>query len=176
MVIKTITEEADVGLVSKSTEETVNKIEGYNDKRETENIENDEVVVGSMDIEKWYQRTIPKPSAKVVRKMVEESKVIFAGVKYDKVSTFLGEELTLDELKAEEFEEVAYIKQKLKRNLKRNLNPNLKMMNLVRMKLMTIQFQVSKMLGMLLQKKKIMTKHPKVSTVLTMWLKKIMNK
>ena len=123
MVIKTITEEADVGLVSKSTEETVNKIEGYNDKREAENKENHEIVVGSMDIEKWYQRTIPKPSAKVVRKMAEESKVIFAGVRYDKVSRFLGEELTLDEIKTEGFEEIVYIRKKTERKSKKKAEP-----------------------------------------------------
>ena len=33
IVIKTVAEEADIGLVSYSTEETINKIESYNEKR-----------------------------------------------------------------------------------------------------------------------------------------------
>ena len=58
--------------------------------------------------------------------MVEESKVIFAGVKYDKVSRFLGEELTLDEIKAEGFEEIAYIRKKSERKSKKKSEPKLK--------------------------------------------------
>ena len=84
MVIKVVEDEADIGLVSKSTEETINKIEVYNQKREENIKEGEEIVIGSMDIEKWYPRTIPKPSAKVIRTMVEESKVVFEGVDYEK--------------------------------------------------------------------------------------------
>ena len=32
----------------------------------------------------WYPRTIPKPIAKVVGRMVEEYEVVFEGVDYDK--------------------------------------------------------------------------------------------
>ena len=63
-----------------------------------------------MDIEKWYPRTIPKPSAGRVRKMVEQSEVIFEGVEYDKASRFLGEYLSINEIKSEGFEQIVYIK------------------------------------------------------------------
>ena len=72
-----------------------------------------------MDIEKWYPRTIPKPSAKVIRTMVEESKVVFVGVDYDKISRYLGEFLDKDEIKSEKLEEIVYTKKKVKRNRKK---------------------------------------------------------
>ena len=116
VVIKTVAEEADTGLVSKSTDETINKIEVYNDKRKEINEEDDEIVVGSMDIEKWYPRTIPKPSAKVVGRMVEEYEVVFEGVDYDKVGRYLGEFLDKDEIKSAGFEEIIFRRRRYKEN------------------------------------------------------------
>ena len=67
-----------VGSVSKSTEETLTKIEGYTEKRNNIKKENDEIVVVLMDM--WYPRAIPNPIAKGIRTMVEESNIIFKGI------------------------------------------------------------------------------------------------
>jgi len=60
MIVRKVAEVADVGHVAKSTEETINKIENYNKNREILNVNNVvknlKVVVGSMDIIKWYPR------------------------------------------------------------------------------------------------------------------------
>ena len=120
VVIKTIAEEADTGLVSKSTEETINKIEVYNDKRKEINEEDDEIVVGSMDIEKWYPNTMAVPSAKEIRTMVEESDLEFKGIDYDVVSRYLGEFLTIEEIVEEKMEEILYIKKEETRKKKKS--------------------------------------------------------
>ena len=72
-----------------------------------------------MDIEKWYPRTIPKPSAKVIGQMVEESEVVFEGVDYDKVGRYLGEFLDKDEIKSAGLEEIVYTKKKVQRKQKK---------------------------------------------------------
>ena len=77
IIIRTVADEADTGLVSKSTEETLAKVEKYNKERDEANADEEKVIVGSLDIDKWYPNTIAEPSAKVIRKMVEESKVDF---------------------------------------------------------------------------------------------------
>jgi hypothetical protein len=51
--------------------------------------------------------------------MVEESKVVFEGVDYDKISRYLGEFLDEDAIKAEGLEEIVYTKKKVKRKQKR---------------------------------------------------------
>ena len=71
-----------------------------------------------MDIDKWYPSTIPAPSAKGIRDMFEESKLEFGGINYDKVSRYLGEYLTEDEIKQEEMEEIVYIKIKKVKKVK----------------------------------------------------------
>ena len=51
--------------------------------------------------------------------MVEESKVVFVGVDYDKISRYLGEFLDKDEIKSEKLDEIVYTKKKVKRNRKK---------------------------------------------------------
>ena len=68
MMVRALANECDVGQVSKSTEETIFKLEDYNAKRENLNANNvvklSKVIIGSRDIDKWYPSTIPAPSAK----------------------------------------------------------------------------------------------------------------
>ena len=74
------------------------------------------VIVGSMDIDKWYHSTIPAPSAKEVGEMYVNSNVEIETITYDKVSKYLGEHLTEKEIKDERMEEIIYIKVKLRNN------------------------------------------------------------
>ena len=75
-----------------------------------ENIKTKNVIIGSMDIEKWYPNTMAVPSAKEIRTMVEESDLEFKGIDYDVVSRYLGEFLTIEEIVEEKMEEILYIK------------------------------------------------------------------
>ena len=74
------------------------------------------VIVGSMDIDKWYPSTIPAPSAKEVGEMYVNSNVEIETITYDKVSKYLGEHLTEKEIKDEGMEEIVYIKVKKTKN------------------------------------------------------------
>ena len=47
-------DEGDIGHVSKSTEETVAKIEEYNNDRSKLNPSGKKVIIGSIDVMKWY--------------------------------------------------------------------------------------------------------------------------
>ena len=98
MIIRRVADAADEGHASKSTEETIAKIEEYNKSRDTLIGDNKNVVVGSMDVKKWYQSMIAEPSAKEIREMVEESEIDFKGFDYDVVSQYLGEYLTNEEI------------------------------------------------------------------------------
>ena len=92
--------------MSKSTEETIAKIEEYNKNRNALNANSDNVIVGSMDIKKWYPTMIAEPSAKEIREMVEESEIEFEGFDMDVVSQYLGEYLTNEEIISEGMEEI----------------------------------------------------------------------
>ena len=94
LIVRKVADEADIGHVSKSTEETVAKIEEYNKDRSSLNPRGKKVIIGSMDVIKWYPNTKAEPSAKVIRSMVEESEIDFEGFDIDVVSQYLGEYLT----------------------------------------------------------------------------------
>ena len=111
-IVRAVEDEADVGFVSKSTEETIHKIENYNKTRNVVLKEGDKIIVGSMDLVKWYPTMVPESNAKTVRKMVEESEIEFKGIDYDDVAKFLGETLTKEKIIEEGLEELVYIKKK----------------------------------------------------------------
>ena len=115
-VVKTIAEEADTGFVSKSTEETISKIEEYNKSRNDLPKPKEKVIVFSMDIVKWYPEMVPESNAKTVRRMYEEGDIKFKGVEYEEVSKFLGDCLTREEIIEEGFEDILYIKEKKMEN------------------------------------------------------------
>jgi hypothetical protein len=106
MIIRKVADAADEGYASKSTEETIAKIEEYNKNRDALIGDNKNVVIGSMDVEKWYPSMIAEPSAKEVREMVEESAIDFKGFDYDVVSQYLGEYLTMEEIIKEGMEDI----------------------------------------------------------------------
>ena len=82
---------------------------------------NSKVIRGSMDIDKWYPSQIPGPSAKSIGDMFEESRVEFEGIKYYKVSIYLGEFLTEEEIKQEGIEELLYMKIKKVKKIKQKI-------------------------------------------------------
>ena len=120
LIVRAIADEYDEGLVSKSTEETISKVENYNSRRESLNVncvqKKSKVIIGSMDIDKWYPSTKPAPSAKNIRNMYEKSKVEFTGINYDRVSRYLGEFLTEEEVKEEGIEDLVYRRTKKVKN------------------------------------------------------------
>ena len=107
--VRKIADIADTGLVSKSTEEVLNKIESYN-KRRFERIPGlRRLIIGSMDIEKYYPSILSEQSAKIIRRMWEESELSIE-MDVDKLSEYLGRHLKKDEIIEEEFEETLYTK------------------------------------------------------------------
>ena len=74
-----------------------------------------------MDIEKWYNNTLVKPSAKVIRQMIVDSCIEFQGIGYDAISLHLGESMTNDEIVQEHFEEIVYVGNK---NFKKKKSKN----------------------------------------------------
>jgi hypothetical protein len=109
-IVRAIADNHDTGNVSKSTEETISKLEEYNKNLENLNVDNvqkkPKIIIGSMDIDKWYPNTQPDPSAKGKREMYENSEQEIAAMDYDKVSQYLGEFITEDEIKEEDMEEI----------------------------------------------------------------------
>ena len=73
-----------------------------------------------MDIEKWYNNTLAKPSAKVIRQMIIDFRGEFDGITYDAVARHLGESLTIEEILNENLEEIVYIRKKDVRNVTTN--------------------------------------------------------
>ena len=119
-IVRKIADTADVGLVAKSTEEVLNKIETYN-KRRFEKIPGlKKLIIASMDIEKFYPSIISEKSAKIIRKMWEESEISVEGIDFDKLSEYLGKHLKKEEIIAEQFEDILYTR-KVKERKKRKV-------------------------------------------------------
>ena len=86
IIVRKIADNADVGLVAKSTEEVINKIEAFNKRRFENNLGNKKLIIASMDIEKFYNNLISEKSAKIIRKMWEESELVIEGIDTDNSS------------------------------------------------------------------------------------------
>ena len=69
-IIKRVAEDADNDTVCKSTEELLSIFEAYNKDRVKEGFHQKKMILGSMDIEKWYPSTLIKPSAEVMKNMI----------------------------------------------------------------------------------------------------------
>ena len=119
IIIRKVADAADEGYASKSTEETIPKIEEYNKNRDALIGDNKNVLIGSMDVEKWYPSMIAEPSAKEIREMVEESEIDFKGFDYDVVSQYLGEYLTMEEIIKEGMEDMLYIRKEKQKKEKK---------------------------------------------------------
>lgn len=107
------------------------KIEEYNKHRKDLNKDDKNVVVGSMDIVKWYPSMIAEPSAREIRNMLEKSEIEFKAFDFDITSKFLGEHLSKVEIIEEGMEEILYLKKEKatklkKKNIVKNVNKNQK--------------------------------------------------
>ena len=68
-IVRKIADNADIGLVSKSTEEVLNKFELFNSRRLETNFGLRKLIIASMDIEKFYTNILSAESAKIIRKI-----------------------------------------------------------------------------------------------------------
>ena len=69
LIVRKIADNADSGLVSKSTEEVLNKIERYNRERFEKNPGLKKLIIASMDIEKFFPSILSRNSARIIRQM-----------------------------------------------------------------------------------------------------------
>ena len=91
--MRKVADNADIGLVAKSTEEVLNKIEVFNKKRLDIKPTLKRLIIASMDIEKYYPSILSAKSAKIIRMMWEESDLSIDGVDFDQLSRYLGNQL-----------------------------------------------------------------------------------
>ena len=117
-VIIKVAEDFDSDNVCKSTEELLSRFEAYNKDREKNGYHKVKMILGSMDIEKWYPSMLTRPSAKEIKDMIVESGLEFVELDYDAISRYLGEQMTKEEIVDEKFEEIVYKKNKNKQKKK----------------------------------------------------------
>ena len=106
-------------MVARSTEEVLNKFEKYNKERFEKNPGLKKLIIASMDIEKFYPSILSQKSARIIRKMWEESELSIEGVDINKLSEYLGKHLKKEEIIEEEFEEIVYTRKLKERKEKR---------------------------------------------------------
>ena len=111
IIVRKIADNADLGLVAKSTEETIQKIEAFNARRLENNLGLKKLILASMDIEKFSPNILSEGSAKVIRGMWEESELEIE-VDGDNLSKYLGVILKEEEVVEEGFEDLLYTKEK----------------------------------------------------------------
>ena len=115
--------------MAKSTEEVLNQFEDFNRTR-LENTRLRKLIIASIDVEKGYPSILLKNSAKIVRKIFEESELIIEEIEVDKLSLYLGKHISKEEVAQEEFEDILYTKEvkprkkKITKKIKRNIIKN----------------------------------------------------
>ena len=107
--------------MSKSTEEVLNKFEMFNKRRLQSNPAIKKLIIASMDIEKFYPNILSDKSAKIIRKMWEESELSIEGIDFDKLSRYLGKYLKQEMIIEEGFEELVYKKKVKERKRKKTV-------------------------------------------------------
>ena len=75
-----------------------------------------------MDIDKWFPSMELKLMMKEVKQMIVDSEIEFKEIDYDNASKYLGEEMTIEEILAEEMEDILYIEEEKLNNLKKAKN------------------------------------------------------
>ena len=109
-VVRRVAEDAGNETVCKSTEELLSVFESYNKNRIEKGVDKKKVVLGSMDIKKWYPSTLIRPSAKVIKQMIVDSNIEFVEIEYDSIEKYLGEHMSREEILEEQLEEIVYMK------------------------------------------------------------------
>ena len=89
IIVRKIADNSDNGLVAKSTEEVINKFEEFNRSRFEKVPELKNIIIASMDIEKFYTNIISEESAKTIRRMWEDSTLTVDEIIVDKLSRYL---------------------------------------------------------------------------------------
>ena len=121
IIVRKIADNADVGLVARSTEEVLNKFEKYNKERFEKNPGLKKLIIASMDIENLYPSILSQKSARIIRKMWEESELSIEGVDINKLGEYLGKHLKKEEIIEEEFEEIVYTRKLKEKRKKRTV-------------------------------------------------------
>ena len=120
MIVRKIAETCDTGLVSKSTEEVLNKIEEFNKTRSGRKLR--KIIIASMDIEKCYPNILSKESAGIIRKMWEESELEILEIEADHLCRYLGKYLKPNEVVEEGFEHLVYTKKIKKKKASKKIS------------------------------------------------------
>ena len=127
-IIRRVADDADSDTVCKSTEELLSRFEVYNRDRVNNGYDKEKMILASMDIKKWYQSTLAKPSAKVIKKMIINSGLEFEGIDYDAISKYLAEHMTKEEIEEESFEEIIHRKNENVKKSKKSKKKNTKIL------------------------------------------------
>ena len=106
LIVRKIADNADEGLVAKSTEEVIHKFVEFNKNRFERFHGFKKLIIASTDIEKFYPSILSEESAAIIRQMWEESKLSMEEVDVDALSKYLGKTLKKLEIVKEEFEEI----------------------------------------------------------------------
>ena len=77
------------------------------------------LIIAPMDVEKYYPNILSDKSAKIIRKMWEESDLSIEGIDFDKLSRYLGKHMKKEDIVEEDFEELVYKKKVKDRKKKR---------------------------------------------------------
>ena len=110
IIVRKIADNSDNGLVAKSKEEIINKFEEFNRSRFEKVPELNDIIIASMDIEKFYTNIISEESAKTIRRMWEDSTLTVDEIIVDKLSRYLGIHLKKNEIEEEGFDDIVYKK------------------------------------------------------------------
>ena len=108
-IVRKIADNADKGLVAKSTEEVLSKFEEFNKTRMERVPGIKKLIVGSMDIEKFYPNILSEESADIVRRMWEESNLPLE-MDGEILNMYLSKHLSKEEIAQEKFEDILYTK------------------------------------------------------------------
>jgi hypothetical protein len=71
-----------------------------------------------MDVEKYYPNILSDKSAKIIRKMWEDSELSMEGIDFDNLCRYLGSHLKKEEILEEGFEELLYTRKVKERKKK----------------------------------------------------------
>lgn len=122
IVIRRISEEADVGYVCKSTEEMQVKFEKYNNERIENGLGDKKIVIGSMDAVKLYPSLKPTELGESAKNMIIDSKIKLEGITYDAASMYLAKFMDKDDIIKENMEDILYTK-KVEKDADQKWNP-----------------------------------------------------
>ena len=120
MIVRKITETCDIGLVAKSTEEVLNKIEKFNRSRSGKKLR--KIIIASMDVEKCYPNILSKESAAIIRKMWEDSDLEMEGMEIDNLCKYLGKYLKPHEVVEERIDDLVYTRKIKKKKASKKIS------------------------------------------------------